>query len=72
MTGRLRLRCATPWPARRVTTFDVTTFSHAEVEIGVLNDRPTFMSVIGLCTVAENELGIVVDHVKASSAGWTT
>ena len=46
------------------STFDVTTFSLAELASGLRNGWPTITAGIGLGTMAENELRLVIDHVK--------
>ena len=46
------------------STFDVTTFSHAEVESGVRDDWPTITAAVGLGTMAEGELRLVIERVK--------
>ena len=46
------------------STFDVTTLSHAEEGPGVRNDWPTITASIGFGTMTEDELRLVIDHVK--------
>lgn len=45
-------------------TFSVSAFSHDEMESGARNGWPTITADVGLGTMDEGELRLVIDHVK--------
>ena len=46
------------------SSFDVTSFSHEEIEGGTRNPWPTIGVNVGFGTMTEAELNLLIEHVK--------